>query len=647
MLILLPATFFGLSFFLLRKNDSGAEWRPAFLAAAVGAGALLTVLTESLSLMRALTTPVVAGGWAAAILVLAGLRRGDFRKRTDFPILPLPQPGSLSAADWIWPAAAAAITLATGAVALAAAPNTWDSLTYHLPRVAHWIQNAEVAFYPTHILRQLHQTPWAEYAVLHAQLLAGSDRFANLVQWAALAGSCVGVSLLAKELGAGPRGQGLAAFVAATLPMGLMQATSTMTDFTAAFWLLAAVCFLLRLKDDGRPGTALVAGGALGLALLTKATDYLFVFPFLIWACAALLRRLSLRSVGPLTIVAAAALILNLAFFSRNFALYGSPLGPGREGENAYVNGVFTPLALASNVVRELALEVGTPFPEVNSLLEAGINRLHRAAGFSSSDPRTTWSPYNFRIPALSYYDNDAGNPLHLILGCICAAVVAVSWKRNRGAFAFLLALAAAFLLFCLVLKWQPWNSRLMLPLFVLGAALTGVVLGGVRPPRAGWAHAATAALLIGALPGVVNNPSRPVFGSASVFTVPRERQYFANLPWLYEPYAGAAQQAAAGGCASVGLILGSDDWEYPLWVLLHDLSPAIRIEHVNVQNVSAGSAAADPGYASFRPCALIVIREDPPQTVEVSGVAYRLTWQSRTLSVYRAETGPEGENGG
>jgi hypothetical protein len=635
--ILLPALFFALLFFLLRKNDSDSEWRPAFLAAAVGTGALLVALTEVLSLLRALRTPFVAGGWAAAILALAVLRRRDFRKRTDFAVLPLREWAALPIADRIWPALAALIVLATGAVALAAAPNTWDSLTYHLPRVAHWIQDAGVYFYPSHILRQLHQTPGAEYAVLHAQLLAGSDRFANLVQWSALAGACIAVSLLAKDLGAGTRGQGLAAFAAATLPMGLAQASSTMTDFAAAFWLAAAAYFLLRLKDDGRAGTACAAGGALGLALLTKATNYLYVFPFLAWAGLALLRSARRRALRPLALAAGAALALNLGFFSRNVSLSGGPLGPGREGDNAYVNALFTPAALASNVARNLALEAGTPFPAVNSFLEAGINYLHRAAGISSSDPRTTWSPYNFHVPALSYYDDDAGNPLHLILFAVCAAAGWAGWKRNRRRAAFLLALAAAFLLFCFVLKWQPWNSRLLLPLFVLGAAPAGAVLGGLAPRRTGWAHAAAAALLAGALPGVAANPSRPMFGTASVFTVPRVRQYFANLPWQYEPYAGAAREAAAGGCASVGLILGEDDWEYPLWVLLHGISPAIRIEHVNVRNASAGSAAADPGYASFRPCALIVISENPPPTISVSGTAYFPEWQSRTVNVYRA----------
>ena len=91
----------------------------------------------------------------------------------------------------------AAIGLATGAIALFAVPITVDSMTYHLARVAHWAQHASIAFYPTHVIRQIHQPPWAEYAVLHLFLLWGGYRLANVVQWVSMMLSLVGVSVIA------------------------------------------------------------------------------------------------------------------------------------------------------------------------------------------------------------------------------------------------------------------------------------------------------------------------------------------------------------------------------------------------------------------------------------------------------------------
>ena len=52
-----------------------------------------------------------------------------------------------------------AVVVIAGVTAIVAPPNTYDSMTYHLPRVMHWIQHQSVGHYPTHIPRQLHFPP--------------------------------------------------------------------------------------------------------------------------------------------------------------------------------------------------------------------------------------------------------------------------------------------------------------------------------------------------------------------------------------------------------------------------------------------------------------------------------------------------------
>ena len=89
-----------------------------------------------------------------------------------------------------------------------------------------------LAFYPTACRRQLHNPVWAESAVLHLLLLSGTDRLVNLVQWFSMAGSVVGVSLIAGQLGAGRRGQALAALFCGTLPMGIRHSP---TDGSASY----------------------------------------------------------------------------------------------------------------------------------------------------------------------------------------------------------------------------------------------------------------------------------------------------------------------------------------------------------------------------------------------------------------------------
>jgi hypothetical protein len=84
-----------------------------------------------------------------------------------------------------------------GVIAVVAPPNTWDGMSYHMARVAHWIQDQSVRHFSTSYLPQLYQMPWAEFAITHLQILSGSDIFANCVQWGGMAGSLIGVSWLA------------------------------------------------------------------------------------------------------------------------------------------------------------------------------------------------------------------------------------------------------------------------------------------------------------------------------------------------------------------------------------------------------------------------------------------------------------------
>ena len=76
----------------------------------------------------------------------------------------------------------------------------------------------------------------------------------------------------------------------------------------------------------------------------------------------------------------------------------------------------------------------------------------------------------------------------------------------------------------------------------------------------------------------------------------------FGNIP----SYQGAVKEISSLGCRNIGLLFGVDSWEYPLWVLFQThKNSQIRIEHVNVTNVSTQPSAVYP-RGEFKPCALI-----------------------------------------
>jgi 4-amino-4-deoxy-L-arabinose transferase-like glycosyltransferase len=635
-----------------RKQKPLPEWRRIFLAAAVLWGVVLTGITEILSFFTALTF-----GWDVALwllisvtaLAIALWQRGRPGLAPHLIFAPqralLAVKRAFSASSYLGGLlCAVALLVATlGMVAWIAPPNTWDSMTYHMPRVMHWIQNQSVAFYPTNIIRQLHQPPWAEYAMLHLQLLSGSDAFANGVEWFSFVGCIVAASLLARQLGADWRGQVFAAITAATIPMGILQASSTQNDLVVAFWLLCAISFLFAYQVQPNWGDAAATAASLGLALLTKGTAYVFALPFLLWFGLWGLRVLRWQVWKPVLALGLGALLLNAAFYARNLNLFGSPLGPG-DATTLYTNGSFSPKALASNVVRNLSLQIGTPSQRINTTLEHWIRRLLAFLNINPDNSLTTWHGTVFQINGADgtwAHEAVAGN---LLLTLLIVVVIALCFfmrrlRQQRWLLAYIVALVGAFLIFSLYLKWQPWGSRLLLPLCVIATPLCGTVLAAI--PAKKLANAVPVLLLLAALPWVLLNQSRPLIGSQSILTTPRIDQYFVNRPNIEAPYLGAVHFIQASGCSQIGIAIsgqdgwgypiGLDAWEYPFWVLLNPSGQgSVQIEHVNITTDSAPLATQAP-FSSFHPCAIIAERflSEQGSTLSSNGRGYIQAWSS------------------
>jgi 4-amino-4-deoxy-L-arabinose transferase-like glycosyltransferase len=115
---------------------------------------------------------------------------------------------------------------------------------------------------------QNQHSPWAEWTILHLVLLQGNERAANFVQWTSFIGCLVAVSLLAEKCGGSKRAGILAAFLAATLPMAILQASSTQNDLALAFWLLSFAYGCLQIAENPSWPRLIFCGITLGLAML-------------------------------------------------------------------------------------------------------------------------------------------------------------------------------------------------------------------------------------------------------------------------------------------------------------------------------------------------------------------------------------------
>jgi hypothetical protein len=617
LLVLLPLAALALAIPTL--GSSVGCGRMAVVGGAVAWGAALVGITEVLSVFGQLTAASVALAWA---LVCVGLLTLGLRSRTlRLPTFDAAWMRCRQAYPWVALAGGlGALWLMLLGVALVAPPNTFDSMTYHMPRVMHWIEDASVWPYPTNVLRQLYMAPGAEFAILHLQVLDGSDRLANLPQALALLGVMLGASLVVRELGGSGAAQVVGAVIAGTLPIGVLQATGTQNDEVVAFWLVCFVVFAMRLVAGASSPLicALFAGASLGLAIVTKPTAYLFAFPFGVWLALALVRRAGSRGLTPLLLMAGVVLLINAGQYTRNTLVFGSPMGRGDEGGPAfrYTNDVLTPSLIASNIIRNLALHlVATPKPTVNQAIADAVVQAHTWLGIAVDDQRSTFGDTPFG-PEPAYAEDTGGNPLHLAVIALAGLAALVWFRHDRLAASYGLAVMCGFLLFCVVLRWQPWSTRLQLPLFVLAAPFVAVVIGARSRPAL---FVLAAILLIGSLPYALYNTARPLVGSTSVFAVSREQQYFANQPALFESFLAAREALVAASCTRLGLLAEGNDWEYPLWVVTEGVPPSRGIEHVGVDNASAQLSRP------FHPCIIVSIKANHPASVTLDGAEYRL----------------------
>jgi hypothetical protein len=687
MLAIVPLVCFAFFTVIYAVNSSEpgvlTRWRISFLAAAVTWGLALTAMTEVLSLFGLITFEWLLSLWLgvtllSAVISVAVSTREKLKALLQFPSIPRFELWCL--------AGVAIIAFVVGLVAFVAPPNNADSMFYHMARVLHWIQNQTVAHYPTNILHQLFLPPWAEFAIMHLQVLSGGDQWANLVQWFSMVGSIIGASLIARQLGADIHGQVLTAVVVATIPMGILQASSTKNDYVTAFWLVSLMYYVLRFKMQPGWTHALGVGASLALAMLTKPTAYFFAAPLLAWFTVVALRSWGWKGRKvwqALLLIGAIVLSVNLGHYARNFDLWGHPLGIDQE--DPHPNKVWGVPVIVSNVLRNISVHIGTRYLHLNEKIRATIEFFHSLFGMDVNDPRTTFSG-DFSQSWFSHQEDRAGNPLHLMLIMVSLALLFASHERQRAQdlMAYAVVLIAAFLLFCLFLKWSVRHSRPHLPLFVLWApfissvllrrknyitffliavilmlgsifytsryAIVLVILFLILCACFKWQIWTKANYFITLLIPVFlisastlyvfRNQNRPlvrVGDEMAILNTNRIDQMFMYHPYhdLRDIYYKVAHFIKIQNCSEVGLITSSYGLEYPLWIILQEIKRTrTYIEHVNVTNISAIKFTLDP-FASFMPCAIVVLHSDDYSAPNPEGSGYTEAISAGPVSVF------------
>ena len=619
---LLPFLAFLLLFTIARRR--GCEWRRAAVSSAIVWAIYLTVVTEMVSVPHQLTRTGVAVGWTV-IVALELIYLYNTKKAQAFAGPAEPQSGNSTYGakpDYSMVGIACglgALFVVVGLTALLSPPNTGDVLFYHMPRVVMWISHQSVAFYPTLTYEQLIYAPWAEYAMLHLDLLFGGDRLVNLVQWFAYIGTCTVASLIANCLGTTRRGQLLTAVACGTLPVVLLQASGAKNDLVVSFWIASAVYFLLKFGKAPTWMNLSGFGAASGLAIFTKGTAYPFLPPLVAagWIIATPSARR--RFLVGLPLVILFVLAINGPLFLKNYEMTGFPTGVGSKDQGElldFANRNHSVSGIAANVVRNLSVQINLP-GALNAKFQRFVTRIIRLMGQDPNDPKSMKLIHvmgmQFQTNAFSAREDMAGAPIHLLLFAFALVVLALYWREHTDAVWYAFGVIGAFVLFCALLRWERWNVRYQMPVVVLGCVIIGLVIDSYFSR---WSTAVAALLLVAAAPFALRNELRPLlpikismrkpimsWTQDSILTQTRTNLYFADLRRDLElPYVSAAKAIQADKCRNVGVDVSFEDVDYPLYALLDVNQMKPMVSYSGVFNQTSSYARAD----QLAPCAVV-----------------------------------------
>lgn len=602
MLIIIPITFAVLIcilFYRLNKvMDCSSPLFEAMLWAFIACFASSIIITEVLSFFHFLYPQAIAFSWCCLVLAAGWLLFVTCYET----IPPADKKPPLSSFELWLSISIAFIFMLTILVAIIAPTNNYDSMVYHMSRIAHWAQNRTILYYPTNVLRQLAMAPAAEYFILNWQLLLGNDYFANMAQWFCMFFCVLLAGLIAKQLGADRRGQIISSFITATLPMGILQATSTQTDYVAAFWLSCLAFFVLKyVRGSQELPASFGIAFALGLGLLTKPNIGLFAAPFLLWLFFTCFMRNKHRCWRLFILIFLIVLLFNAAHFLRNWWLFGSITGPTYDTIN---QAIIIPNSLA-NLIKYIGGNFTTPFPVVNKCLYNGIIIFHKLLHINPNDPLT--SSYNhFIIEKYTPHEDVMGNPLHILLIFLCVLLFFMHWKDHKNGILakYLLCTVFSTSLFFLFFKYHVGVFRYTLMFLVLFSPFSGTVIN--KHFNRTMLIFVLCALFVVATPALFMNVTRPIIpppfsrrSKYSIFNTKREYFYFAGMNNTYNAYKKIVFIIKRKGYHKIGAI--NIYYEYPLWIILKNNKANFQLRHMGVKNVSASI----PLY--FEPEAVII----------------------------------------
>lgn len=495
----------------------------------------------------------------------------------------------------------------------------YDSLTYHLPRIMHWIQNQSVEYYMTSIPRQLFNGAFAEYWMMHIFLLTLSEKSYSIVQFAAYMISAQAIYSICKMLKINQWYSYIAVVFWLTSPIALAEALSTQNDIVAGMWTILGVYYVLGMmtvckaeysnvkKEIWHCFVCLSICTAFGY--LTKGTAPLTLIAF--WGGGGLVliyrERWKLFNALKMLIVAVAAMgILILPTCIDNYRLWSSIFA--LENYDNVLIGKISPRYILVNIVKNIGLHMGSSLTWLNHYLEKAILGLTGLFRIEIQDPAITFNPAIPYAIAPSYDWDSATVPLLLGSILISSCVLLYCWKRNDWLQKcyICMVLSACVIVFGSI-KFQPWITRLTIPVTIAASILPALA---IEKCKVGFCKyfLVTGGIICALLTAFMSGDYLFKFAKMNE----SEGEYEISEPTT-DLQKALKEVIEDNMYDKVGIIIGSDTVEYPIWhTLMENGICSVQIEHICLPEKISYLEKIGERQLGFEPdCIVVGNRED------------------------------------
>lgn len=517
-------------------------------------------------------------------------------------------------------------------LALRTVPYNWDSMTYHLSRIAHWTQNGSVAHYATNCIRQIASPVLGEFVNLHVYILTGlDDSLFELLQCLSFLTGAVIVFQISSKIKCSDLFCYVATLLYLTMPSAFAEALTTQVDNFATLWLLIFTYLLLDFTDMEKPldfehGTiskVCCMGLCVSLGYLTKPSVCIAMAIMVLWLLLLCILRkdrlaIVLRLIGCVFPCVLLPLIPELL---RNLATFQAVSAPS-VGQRQLV-GTLNPLYLLVNLSKNITYNLPNVYLyDFNTLLLSVLRKFSSMLGVAMDDPSISEDGRIFSLYSAPNYGHDTAlNPIINWLFFLCLVFALIRFFKKRAPkwyTSYSLVVSLCFILFCAVLRWEPFVSRYMISFLALLCPMIGYQLQQMTSSSPGLRSGITGIICFLCLTDVVSmgiyHRNLCVRYGADVAPY----GYFINRSNEYAPYESICSEITASGYSQIGLHMEEDNYEYPLWKMLPDSS--YQLEHVMVDNQSAVYADT-----SYQPECIIWLGALSEEEVYCNGQQYRI----------------------